>query len=462
MRQLCWWSGVLCVAAACASSWAAEIGTGLTKTRPEMKRKIEALKGREARIPLPTLTPAEIAAGRRSVNNARLRSIYLPESWQSSNFSMRSSSRTSPGQAQPQTESQRLSQLLNQMQQAPDYGFKTRLFWIVSRTNDCQYCLGHQELKLHRVGMTEDQIASLDCKWTAFPANEQAAMRFTRKVTLTPHLVTNEDIAAMKQHFTDEQFVDLLQTIAGYNSINRWTSSTGIPQDQSFGSEEPSQLDTPTSDEFSKMKTQVAPFDYQPRAAWESRAEAEAAMAACRNRTPSVKLPSIEAARQALAADTPGVTPPAWVQAAAYSPTSALRLWKHRQAIARDGKLDPKLKTQIAWVVTRENRAWYSLAHARTRLNALGVTDDVLFAIGASEDAFTPTERATFAFARKLTSAPHTIVDEDVAGLRKLFSDNEVAEIIFLTCDANMFDRFTEMLRLPLEENMVLVGQTLR
>lgn len=460
MRHLGWWSGALCVAIVTANGWCAEIGTGLTKTRPEMKRTIEGLKGREARIPLPALTPDEIASGRRSVNNGRLRSIYLPESWQSSrNSSSSSSSSTSNARGQRSATPQNLNATLNQAQQAPDFAFKTRLFWIVSRTNDCQYCLGHQELKLKRAGMTDDQIASLDCKWTAFPADEQAAMRFTRKVTLTPHLVTDEDIAAMKQHFKDEQFVDILQTIAGNNSTNRWTASTGIPQDKSFGGDEPSQLDTPTSDEFSKIETKVAPFDYKPRATWESRAEAEAAMMVCRNRTPSVKLPAIETARQALAADTPGVTPPVWVQAAAYSPTSALRLWKHRQAIARDGKLDPKLKAQIAWVVSRENRAWYSMAHARTRLNALGVTDDVLFAIGASEDAFTPSERATFAFARKLTSAPQTIVDEDVVGLRKLFSDNEVAEIIFLTCDANMFDRFTEMLRLPLEGSATLVGQ---
>lgn len=455
MRQFGWWSGILCIAFATASGWCAEIGTGLTRTRPEMKRTIEALKNREARIPLPALTPDEIASGRRSVNNGRLRSIYLPESWQSSRNSSAGPSR----QGQRTGETQNLNATLNQAQQTPDFAFKTRLFWIVSRTNDCQYCLGHQELKLKRAGMTDDQIASLDCKWTAFPADEQAAMRFTRKVTLTPHLVTDEDIAAMKQHFKDEQFVDILQTIAGNNSTNRWTASTGIPQDKSFGGDEPSQLDTPTSDEFSKMETKVAPFDYKPRAVWESRVEVETAITACRNRTPSVKLPAIETARQALAADTPGVTPPTWVQAASFSPTSALRLWKHRQALARDGKLDPKLKAQIAWVVSRENRAWYSMAHARARLNALGVSDDVLFSIGASEDSFTPAEQAIFAFARKLTSAPHTIVDEDVAGLRKLFSDHEVAEIIFLTCDANMFDRFTEMLRLPLEGSATLVGQ---
>lgn len=452
MWKLRLWSGALIVASACAGSWAAEINSGLTKTRPEMKKRIEALKEREARIPLPALTAEEIASGRRSVNNGRLRSIYLPESWQSN----RSGSSNTQGQRSGTPNS---NNAFNQQQQAPDYGFKTRLFWIVSRTNDCQYCLGHQELKLRRAGMTEDQIAALDCKWSAFPEDEQAAMRITRLITLTPHLVTDQDLAQFKKHYTDAQVVDILQTVAGNNSTNRWTASTGIPQDRSFGSDEPSQLDTPTSPEFSTIETKVAPFDYKPRPTWESRSEVEAAMAACQGRTPLVKLPSIEVARQALAADTPGVTPPVWCQVLAYSPQQALRAWKQRQAVARDGKLNANLKAMIGWVTARENRAWYSAAHARMRLNAMGVADDVLYSIGTNEAAFTPAEQATFAFARKLTSAPHTIVDEDVVGLRKQFSDNEVAEIIFLVCDGNSFDRITEMLRLPLEGGSTTVGQ---
>lgn len=457
MRKLTRWSGALYVLAVCATGLSAESESGLTKTRPEMKRKIEALKERESRLPLPALTPEEIAAGKRTVNNARLRSIYLPESWQSSNFSSRSTTRPAAGQP-PLTDAQRLSQTLTQMQAAPDYAFKTRLFWIVSRTNDCQYCLGHQELKLRRAGMNEDLIASLDSKWAAFPDGEQAAMRFTRKATLTPHLVTDEDVLALKKHFKDEQIIDIVQTVAGYNSTNRWTASTGIPQDKSFG-DEPSELNTPTSAEFSQVETKVAPLDYKPRAAWESRTEVDAAWTACRSRSALVTLPTVDAARQAIAADTPGATPPAWVQAVSYTPTTALRLWKHRQAVARDGKLNPILKAELAWVSARENRAWYSAAHARTRLNVLGVSDEVLFSIGANEDAFTPADRAAFAFTRKLTSAPHTIVDDDVAALRKLFSDNEVAEIIFLTCDANSFDRLTELLRLPLEGCMTTVSQ---
>jgi alkylhydroperoxidase family enzyme len=446
------WLCGLVVGVVATGGLAAEIETR-AKTRPEMKRRIEALKSREARIPLPKLTAEEIAAGRNSVNNGRLRSLYLPESWLSNRSQVPNSSGTRT------TEQQRLNATLNQMQSAPDYPFKTRLFWIVSRTNDCQYCLGHQELKLKRVGMTDDQIASLDCRWSAFPQEEQAAMRFTRKMTLTPHLISDADVQALKKHYTDAQLVDILQTIAGYNSINRWTASTGIPQDRAFGGDEPSQLDTPTSAEFSTVETQVAPIDYKPRPNWESRTDVEAAIAGCLGRSALVKLPSNEVARQAIAADTPGVTPPVWGQALSYSPQTALRMWKHRQAVVREGKLNGNLKALIAWVCARENRAWYSAGHAKIRLNALGVSDDTLFAIGTNEETFTAAERATFAFARKLTSAPHTVVDEDVTNLRQMFSDNEVAEIIFLTCDANSFDRITECLRLPLEGGLVTVTQ---
>lgn len=403
------------------------------RTRPEMKRRIEALKERSPRLPFPPLSDEERTSGRRIVNNGRMRSLYLPESWLASRAPQppRTASGGIPGA------------------QAPDYPFKTRLFWIVSRTNDCQYCLGHQELKLRRAGMTEDQIAALDSRWDLFPEAERAAMRLTRKITLTPHLVTDADLQSLKPHFTEPQIVDLLQTVAGYNSTNRWTTATGIPQDRSFGGDEPSELDTPTSPAFANVETQVAPVDYRPRPDWESPSAVDAAIRACKNRTPLVVLPTLEQARAALAAETPGVQPPHWCRVLAGSPESALRAWRHRQALVRDGQLPAKLKALVPWVTARENRAWYAAHHARQRLNALGVTDEMLFAI---PEQGAPLERTVVAFTRKLTSAPHTIEDRDVADLRALLSDHEVAELLFLICDANAFDRLTEMLRLPLEE----------
>ncbi len=437
-----YWNLCLLFSLACLTNVYAE--TGPASTRPEMKQRIEALKLRTSRLPLPAPTEQEIASGRSLVNNGRLRSIYLPSSWQSfviSGWGGGSSRRPAGGTAAT----------LKALEADPSYGFKTRLFWIVSRANDCQYCLGHQELKLKRVGMTDDQIASLDCRWDSFPPNEQAAMKATRKLTLTPQQFSEKDVADLKQHFSDAEIIDIIYTVSRYNAVNRWTSSTGIPQDQSFGGTEHSELNTPTSTEFASVPSKVIPLDSKPRQEWENREQFEAALQAARMRSPAVGIPSVEVARNILAKDCPGVIPPVWFQAIA-NLSVALDAWGQRQALAREGKTPPELRILIAWISARENRAWYAAGHARVRYRASGGDETVLYSFADLENAATtPGHAEALRFACKLTSAPQTIVDEDITRLKQHFTDFEVAEIIQLTCDANAFDRFTESLRLPLE-----------
>lgn len=417
-------------------------GEDLTTTRPEMKKRIQNLKERVSRLPLPPPTAEDISSGRMLVNNGRLRSIYLPVSWQS--FLVpgwgSSANRAKGG----------TSALLKSLEANPDYGFKTRLFWIVSRTNDCQYCLGHQELKLKRVGMTDDQIASLDSRWDLFSESEQAAMKATRKLTIFPHLFDGNDVAGLKQHFKDSEIIDILYTVARYNAVNRWTSSTGIPQDQSFGGDDHTELNTPTSNEFASVTSKVIPADSVPRPKWEAREQAEAALSAAQSRTSYVELPSAEFARSLLEKDTQGVAPPAWFQAMSELPV-ALDAWAQRQAMVREGRTSADLRIRIAWISARENRAWYAAGHARARYAAAGLDAATLYSFAELEQAASPGDAEALRFARKLTSYPHTIEDADIRRLQEHFSDFEVAEIIQLTCDANAFDRFAEALHLKLE-----------
>jgi len=132
----------------------------------------------------------------------------------------------------------------------------------------------------------------------------------------------------------------------------------------------------------------------------------------------------------------------------------ALESWAQRQAMARDGKTPLDLRVLIAWVSARENRAWYSLGHARARYLAAGGELSQLDSFANLEQIVTPGYAEALRFARKLTSAPHTMDDADITRLKETFNDFEVAEIIQLTCDANAFDRFTESLRLPLETSL--------
>ena len=97
-----------------------------------------------------------------------MRSLYLPEEW--SLYRLRSSTADrSGGQRRGFDDSGSV-----------DGTFKVWLFWIVSRTNNCQYCLGHQESKLLGAGLKEEQIAALDGDWSEFTPAQRAAFAFAR------------------------------------------------------------------------------------------------------------------------------------------------------------------------------------------------------------------------------------------------------------------------------------------
>jgi hypothetical protein len=87
-------------------------------TRPEMKEALEALKKSKPRLPLPPPTAEEKAksGGRSVVNNGRMRALYLPAEFRGGDF---------PREKDPAM--------------TLDSTFKTMLFWVVSRVNNCHY-----------------------------------------------------------------------------------------------------------------------------------------------------------------------------------------------------------------------------------------------------------------------------------------------------------------------------------
>jgi hypothetical protein len=89
-------------------------------TRPELKQYLENGKERKPRIPLPEMTPQEKAKlGQRGDSyEGRLRYHYLPAG----------DGRSGSGFSREPDPNMSL-----------DYAFKTELFWIVSRVNNCQY-----------------------------------------------------------------------------------------------------------------------------------------------------------------------------------------------------------------------------------------------------------------------------------------------------------------------------------
>jgi hypothetical protein len=93
-------------------------------TRPELKKALEALKEATPRVPPPELTEEERAklSDRTPTPEARIRARYLPPEYTGS---AGGGGGGFPREADPNM--------------TLDGTFKTMLFWIVSRVNNCHY-----------------------------------------------------------------------------------------------------------------------------------------------------------------------------------------------------------------------------------------------------------------------------------------------------------------------------------
>lgn len=327
-------------------------------------------------------------------------------------------------------------------------------FWVVSRANNCLYCLGHQEAKLAAAGLADDKIAALDVDWSALTPRQRAVLAFASKLTLEPHLITDGDVAALKRHFTDAEVAELALSVARFNAINRWTSGLGLPQDVAL----PAPAQDATAN-HGKTPTIVAPAQRAARGPLPTPGEIAAAIDACRSRMPRVVLPSEADAAKTLAGALNADRPlQAWERALSLVPVAGkahVMVWN---TVVTDDHLPPRLKAELCYVTAVHNRAWYAAGAAARRLSALGASPAEIAALLPNDPPVAKRSEsdgpaAARALALKSTVAPQTIVDADIAAVRQYYSDAETAQILHVICLANLFDRFTETLALPFESN---------
>lgn len=473
---------LLAVAAVSASSLEAdervETARPVPLTRPEMKQLLEDMKTRPLRIPLPDLTDADRAAlgDRADSYEARLRHHYLPPG-EVSVFGGGVRPRTADAATAPAPTQRDFSRNADEAMSL-SYAFKTRLFWIVSRTNNCQYCLGHQEQKLAAAGMTDDQIAALDSQWERFPPAEQAAFAYARKLTYEPNRLSDADIEALREHYNNLQILEMTMSIAGNNAINRWKEGAGIPQSASGtnffrrGEPEPPKdrvlpiesFLTPTSAPFASALSKVVPVAHDPktgaptkqavstRPGLEPRDAVMTSLHTAKERTPRLPLLSDDDARRALGDGAPSGPLPAWLRLVAQFPNEARGRIRAINAIDEErGDLSLLMKAQVSWIIARQDRAWYATGVVRQRLKALGQSDDQIFMLDGSWDAAAPADRTLYRVAQRLAATPVALTDAEVADALRQTSPLQVVQLINFVTSRAYFDRVTEAAGLAID-----------
>ena len=303
--------------------------------------------------------------------------------------------------------------------------------------------------------MSDDEIAALDGNWEKIQPADRAAFEFTLKLTRGPHLVNRSDVAALGKHFTPMQINEITQSVAGYNSTNRWTDTLNIPAeesgaffrrtDQTKPNVELDSFLTPTSDLFAKQKSSLAPM--------KATDSARPPLGPFDGLATQFKL---VARRDPVLPLAPGDAEPAWVRLLKTFPVANKSKISALQAAETKGKLDLRSKLLVAWTTARQDRAWYMLDLIAKRMAAAGIGMDELKRIDSNATTLSDKDRAVITLAQKMAVAPWTITDTTVAALRAHFSDFQVAEIVMHGCNAAFMDRVTETAQLPLENHAAL------
>lgn len=107
-----------------------------------------------------------------------------------------------------------------------DRVFGNGLFWVVTKAVDCPYCMGHCEMNWEVNGLTPAEIAERSRllagdDWSSFPAAEQHAYAFARKLTRAPWTIADEELATLKQDFGPDRALWVALNASRYHYMTR-------------------------------------------------------------------------------------------------------------------------------------------------------------------------------------------------------------------------------------------------
>ncbi len=120
-----------------------------------------------------------------------------------------------------------LTQAVMDPQGSVDPGFKRLLAHVASHAAGCQYCEAHSLIAAGLHGVSQEKIATL---WEypnspLFSEAERAALDFALAAGAVPNAVDAATMQRLRQHWDEDQIVEMLAAICLYGFLNRWNDS---------------------------------------------------------------------------------------------------------------------------------------------------------------------------------------------------------------------------------------------
>jgi alkylhydroperoxidase family enzyme len=112
-----------------------------------------------------------------------------------------------------------------------DRGFKRIIAHVASRTAGDPYSMAHTASGALHFGIAEDKLAAA---WdhrasSLFSAAETAALDLAVAASSLPNAVTDGMFAELRGHWSDEEIVEIVATIAMAGFLARWNTTLATP-----------------------------------------------------------------------------------------------------------------------------------------------------------------------------------------------------------------------------------------
>lgn len=109
-----------------------------------------------------------------------------------------------------------------------DKKLKWKVAYAVSEKNKCEFCVSVSKMQLNAMGMTDEDIENIKDGLTD---KERIAMKYADASACHAYNIDPALIDEMKQHFSDEQIVEITSVVGLFSFINRFNDSLGVLPD---------------------------------------------------------------------------------------------------------------------------------------------------------------------------------------------------------------------------------------
>jgi len=108
-----------------------------------------------------------------------------------------------------------------------DLGFMRLVAHFASRAAGCQYCEAHSLSAAQIHGVSPDKLAAIWDFQTSplYSEAERAALEFATAAGAVPNAVDTLIFNRMREHWSEEQIVQILGVVCLYGFLNRWNDS---------------------------------------------------------------------------------------------------------------------------------------------------------------------------------------------------------------------------------------------